>query len=156
MRAWHQGQHGPWIGISDGSTGWGPNTVMLLDQAMMTRAYSNRLRVRVHLSTQANEVRRDPHHAARIGSPFWSAGVGTVLVGKEYGTGAEWDRHRFRPKHPGLPPDLGIASHNCSEPKLGRHFLCYECIFSSCARSFLWSRTGANSQVRQEQRNGVG
>jgi len=58
---------------------------MLLDQAMMTRAYSNRLRVRVHLSTQANEVRRDPHHPARIGSPFWSAGVGTVLVGKEYG-----------------------------------------------------------------------
>jgi len=89
MLAWHLGQHGPSIGMSDDSTEWwGPNTVMLLYQAVMTRAYSNRLRVRAHSSTQAYEVRRYPHHAEKIGASFWLACVGTVFLRKEYGTGA--------------------------------------------------------------------
>jgi hypothetical protein len=62
MRAWHLRQRGRSIGISDGSTG--PNTVMLLDQAVTIRAYSRRPRVCVHLSTQVDEVRAGPYHAA--------------------------------------------------------------------------------------------
>jgi len=73
MRAWHQRQRGLSIGISDGSTG--PNRVILLDRAVTIRAYSRRLRVCVHLSRQAHEVRRGPasrcHEEAILGRLKW-------------------------------------------------------------------------------------
>ncbi|GFS06079.1 hypothetical protein ElyMa_002955400 [Elysia marginata] len=75
------------------------------------------------LMADRGERQRIPGHAGRIAE---------VALGRSFPSGGDKESDRQQvPQHPSLPP-LGISSHVCLEPTVGKMFSVQLKVFSTC------------------------